>query len=341
MLLEVWAGFIVLILMQLACGATYSSATVGFGGGGTTSSSTTVEKVTPATPEDIALKKIDLEFSGLNLQRFKQEQSLIDRLLAEGGEDSIVQSARLEQELFPLREQAARAELELAPELSALQRAQITAAQERIPLEQALLEEQVAIIERGGLPSEEVQAEIDTLLGASRDIGLTTIDRSAERARRSIIEDITPSRGLRPTDSPILADLERIGEQQVEQTGQLERKLVEARSSLSIGQPIQVAQLAGQITNPALNRPPGIPSSAAGFLSQIQPSAPALSAIGGARAASGTNFAPTFGPKFFVTGRTDQSSRKTAPGIGRGFLSNAFSVFGGGLGKAAAGRIPT
>jgi len=329
MIIELWFAFILWIFFRMAMGDKYQLCTVGFGGGGSTSTSTTTQVVEPSTPEDIALKKIDLEFSELNLERFKQEQNVIDRILAGGGEDSIVDSARIEQELLPLREAAARAELENAPELARLQFAQIRAAEERIPLEQAILQEQVASIERGGLPSPQVEQEIDRLLAASRDIGITSIEESARRARGDILEDIAPSRGLRGRDSPILSQLSDIGEQVVTQTGQLERKLAESRSSLAIGQPIQIGQLSQAITAPSLNRTAQVPFSPSSFLPQVNPTIPSLGSATAARGAASTSFAPTFGPQFFVTGTTQSSGRGTGAGQGGAIV--------GGLGSAAAG----
>lgn len=316
MIVELWVGYILWIILLLASGARHSPTTVGFGG--STSTTTTVEKVEPSTPEDIALKKVDLEFSQLNLERFKQEQSIIDEILAAGGQANLVESAAIEGRLLPLREEAARLELENAPLVAQLQKLQLKSAQQRIPIEQKLLEEQLAFVERGGLPSEEQFAQIDELLDASRTIAESQLDEAALVAGAQ--------RGLRITDTPI-------GGERLRQQGLLEAKLLEQRSSLALGQPLNVAQFTSSLTAPSLQRTPQIPFSTGQFAPALQPTAPSIGALTGARAGAATNFAPTFGPQFFVTGNTTSSGRRT-PNIG-GSIIGALGSIGGGFAAAS------
>ncbi len=449
MIFDLWIGFILLVILRLAIGATYSPTTLSFGGGGSTT--TTVEKIEPTTPEDLALKKIDLEFSEINLATFKQEQAIQDFLLLgqplpsslTGGApptlleeapvpriggtiqgalpdthevrvlqdvindievdrptqntararlealrspstpavspadlNAIITSnadirARNEQaletfragqrippqlqglqdllqgeldligprgELASLEVEAARRQLsDIAPLQSELAVLELETAKERIPIEQQILEEQLASILRGGLPSEEVFAEIDKLLAETRGIGTEAIDKSIENAIRQVVEEVAPSRGLRPTDSPILADLERIGEEGVRQKGLFERELVRSRSQLALGQGLQIGQLSQPITAPSLARTAASTGFSGAFPSSFgltqNATAPVLGTTAGVRGVTTANLAPTFGPQFFVTGRTD--SRTTAPGIGRALLVAGI----GALGTAAAGRL--
>lgn len=304
--------------------------------GGSKSTSTTTQTVEPATPQDLELKKVDLEFSQLNLERFKQEQRLIDEILAGGGRETLIRSAEIERELLEPRAEAARLELANVPLIAELQRLELEAAQERIPLEQKILQEQIAFIERGGLPSEEQFAQIDELLAASRELGISEIDEAVRLANKTIIEDITPSRGLRPTDTPILSELADIGEQGIRQKGRLELKLAEQRGSLALGQPLSVANFATNITAPSLNRAPALPFSSGQFVPNLQPTAPAIGSFTASRGAAATNFAPTFGPQFFVTGQSSGSAR--GPGLGFSVLSGFSSGLGQGIGLGLASK---
>ena len=72
MIVELWAGFLLLVIALLVTGTKYAPTTLSFGGGG--SSSTTTQQVEPATPQDFALKQIDLETSQINLQAIQQQQ---------------------------------------------------------------------------------------------------------------------------------------------------------------------------------------------------------------------------------------------------------------------------
>ncbi len=448
MIFDLWIGFILLVILRLVTGATYSPTTVGFGGGKSTT--TTVQKVEAATPQDLALKQIDLEFSELNLASFRQEQAIQDFLLlgkelppstfgfqaprdfqpinirsvvpgqtstadlqglisgipqgagvpqnlidtlqgtvtsserfiqAAGPVNAAIQQANIRQqeqfqanlprtpegeldlgpippqlqglqdilqgeldligprgELASLEVQAARRQLEdIAPLQSELAQLELQTAKQRIPIEQEILEEQLASILRGGLPSEEVFAEIDKLLAETRGIGTEAIDKSIKNAIRQVVEEVAPSRGLRPTDSPILADLERIGEEGVRQKGLLERELVRGRSQLALGQGLQIGQLSQAITAPSLARTATSTGFSGAFPSSFgltqNATAPTLGTVSGVRGVTTANLAPTFGPQFFVTGRTD--SRTTAPGIGR---SLAVATIGA-IGTAAAGLL--
>ena len=449
MIFDLWIGFILFVILRLATGAMYSPTTVGFGGGSSTT--TVVEKVEAATPEDIALKKIDLEFSELNLARFQQEQAIQDFLLLgkplpasiTGGAQPTLQGLRdvpelgaganiggfsdpararvlqdrirretqdenfafdftgAQRELDALRStspgvtqaqinaiiaqnerittqnataqenvqippqlqglqdllqgeldligprgelaglevEAARRQLsDIAPLQSELAVLELETAKERIPIEQQILEEQLASILRGGLPSEEVFAEIDKLLAETRGIGTEAIDKSIKNAIRQVVEEVAPSRGLRPTDSPILADLERIGEEGVRQKGLLERELVRGRSQLALGQGLQIGQLSQPITAPSLARTATSTGFSGAFPSSFgltqNATAPTLGTIGGVRGVTTANLAPTFGPQFFVTG-TSRSQTK-GPGLGFSILSGFAGGFGQGLGIGLA-----
>ena len=246
---------------------------------------------------------------------------------------------------------------DLAKQQNQLASLQLGFAESALPLQQRLLEEQVAQIERGGLPSPEIQARIDEAINRAKEIGVSDIQELAGRQTRNIIAEAS-GRGLRPSDGPIQSQASLIGAEEARQIGQLTRGLEQSRAEALIGQPLQTASVLGPLANQLLS--PGLqiqgaqvpqlqsnPYFAQGgntqnllqnaqqFQQQFGAQLPGAFASAGQGGLAFGQFkqAPTFGPQFYTT--TQSNSRTTNPGIGYNILSG----MGQGLGEGIGGGL--
>lgn len=144
-----------------------------------------------------------------------------------------------EQDLQDLVNQLTRSELERAIEFG--------------PVQDQLTQLQLdAILNPGGTP--EQLALIEDAIASSQIAGESEINRFTGDALEQIRDVLAPSRGLRPTDSPIIDRGQEIGQQGIQLKGDLTNKLAEVSANAKLNFPLAVSQfqagagnIAGQV----------------------------------------------------------------------------------------------
>lgn len=126
-----------------------------------------------------------------------------------------------------------------------LQSQQLDFAAETLPIQRELLQEQLDTIKRGGAATPEQQAAIDEYTQAALESGTTDINRFLDETVGRIRNELAPSRGLRPGDTPILDEADRAAAEAVRQRGQLQSGLQAANVTAKINLPLAIQQLTG------------------------------------------------------------------------------------------------
>jgi len=116
-----------------------------------------------------------------------------------------------------------------------------------------VLQSELGAIAGGSRIDPETAGYIDTVFGSQFESGASDIDRALRTTLESIREELAPSLGLRPEDTPIQDRGARMGEEAVRQLGQLLRDLQGGAAAAKLNFPLQQGELtstrAGQIFN--------------------------------------------------------------------------------------------
>ena len=256
-----------------------------FGGGDRTSTSTTtvVQQPPQRSPEELEL--IRAQIDALNRQnqafdrQFDQQGQLFDQLQPLIGQqsaflDSIIEQQRQQQALAAplfdeqlnlLRQQGQRQQFELEASRQAFQQQtaffeeQLAQARNFEPLIAAELEAAAESRRQAGEINEIIRQQleqgtratpeqlelIDEQISASQAQGESDISEFQQETLRQLADELAPSLGLRPEDTPILDRGGEIAEAATRQQGQLTRNLQEARANAALNFPLAEQQVLG------------------------------------------------------------------------------------------------
>lgn len=129
---------------------------------------------------------------------------------------------------------------------AALQLQQLEQAGELLPIQKQLLEAQLKQIEQGYKATPEQIALIDETISANLAKGKSDLLDFSESALTQLRDELAPSLGLRPTDTPILDRGGEIQEEATRQYGQLESTLQAEGAQAKLNYPLAAAGVSNQ-----------------------------------------------------------------------------------------------
>jgi len=174
------------------------------------------------TPEERKLIRVQVQQAQQQLSALRQQQQLQRRLLED-----------LDPLLAGFAEDAAAAE---------------SAREAFDPIRQRLLEAEIDRIETGGAATPEQRDLIRRQTEAAFGIGSSDIEEQARRNIELVAEELAPSLGLRPTDTPIQDRAFRVAGEATRQQGQLRRSLAGTEAQQLLDFPLRANQLASAQT---------------------------------------------------------------------------------------------
>ncbi|MCH9050210.1 MAG: hypothetical protein IIA72_03920 [Proteobacteria bacterium] len=180
--------------------------------------------VTPAAPtaEETALQQKQLELATFQLTELQKQSEL---------------QAQFAGDIGPLLEQQA-ADAELARERS----------DALFPIQEELLQLALEDIRRGGAATPEQIELIQQAGDAALERGGVDIERFRTEGLEALREELAPSLGLRPSDTPILDRGARVAAEATRQGGQLAAGIREAGLTAQLSLPLAQSQLLQQAT---------------------------------------------------------------------------------------------
>ena len=207
-----------------------------FGGG----SSTTVIQPAAASAEERELQQLAIDLSRQQLEAIQSQTAFQEQQFAS---------------LEPLRQQ------QLETGALALEQQQVLQ-----PLQQELLQLELEAIRRGPAATDEQKALIAEATESAITTGEIDIERFQTQGLDIIREQIAPSLGLRPSDSPIVDRSEQLLAETARQQGSLVSQLRGQQASAELNFPLA----AGQLQAGRTQAQQGIVQSAEQFLAQLR-----------------------------------------------------------------------
>lgn len=198
---------------------------------------TTKIKLPPASEDEKELLRINLELARGQLASMEEAKGFQTRTLqvAEADLDRIQQQQSILDELLPPGEQKERMRLQLEREEKS---AEAAAELEQIELERARL---------GGAASPEQKKLIEEAGTAALALGESDIRRQSQENLELLTEELSPSLGLRPGDTPIQIRGQRIIEEGIRQEAQLARQIRGGQAQAELSLPTAQAQVFGAL----------------------------------------------------------------------------------------------
>jgi len=272
--------------------------------------------VTPAAPtaEETALQQKQLELASFQLTELQKQSEL---------------QAQFAGDIGPLLEQQA-ADAELARERS----------EKLFPIQEELLQLALEDIRRGGAATPEQIELIQQAGDAALERGGVDIERFRTEGLEALREELAPSLGLRPSDTPILDRGARVAAEATRQGGQLAAGVRGAEASAQLNFPLAQSQL---LQSSALGQQ-SIASATQQFQDQLRQAAftnrlnlqGSVGGLGISLASAGAVPFPGF-----QRGSTTSTSGFSLGGVGS-LLSGVGALgglFGGGAGAAGAAGL--
>lgn len=148
------------------------------------------------------------------------------------------------------------------PPLTAVEEAQAQQAYQQFQrtqqaqgMQDQIQQMQLDALKNGGKATPEQAALIDEATGAAQASGESDISRWLQQTQRQIDEETAQAAGLRPTDSPVMANVSRAAEEATRQQGQLTLGLQSANANAKLNYPLaaQQVQTAGAASANSLN----------------------------------------------------------------------------------------
>lgn len=109
------------------------------------------------------------------------------------------------------------------------------------PLQKQVLQKQLEDSLRGNAATPEQVAQIDAATGAAFDKGKQQVEAYSQDALEQLRTNLSPSLGLRPTDTPITDRGGLIAREATRQVGQLSASLAEANANAKLNYPLAAA----------------------------------------------------------------------------------------------------
>lgn len=194
----------------------------GIFGGGSSGSSSTVVNVPGPTAEETELTKQQIELQKQQIEILKQQR------VEQGTAFEFLQKS-----------------------LDELNKRQ--ASLETDPVLKEITDLQLDVLRRGGRASPEERQLIKEATDAALAQGASDIETAQTAALKGVRDVLAPSRGLRPTDTPIQDQANQIGAEGVRQLGQLTRGLRGAQASAELDFPLARGQFLTEVSGFASN----------------------------------------------------------------------------------------
>ncbi len=193
-----------------------------FGDGDSTS--TTVVQPAPQSAEELELIRKQIELSEFQLTELERQ--------------------RVAQEQFGTALEPFFARQQEEIDAAAAARERQLAAEERLgPIREELLTLAIEDIRRGGAATPEQIELIGEAGGAALEKGLIDIGRFETEGFEGLREELAPSLGLRPSDTPILDRGARLAAEALRQRGQLSQGIRGAQATAQLNFPLASSQL--------------------------------------------------------------------------------------------------
>lgn len=200
-------------------------------------SKTTVKnEVPPPTAAELELQRTNLDIAKQQLAAIQKQTDFQQKQfdLAAPIFQSIADQQKRDADLIPLQSELARSDLERAKRLG--------------PIQDELIQRQLEEVRRGGAASPEQIALIKQATDSAIATGESDIERFRGLGLEQIREELAPSRGLRPTDTPIQDTGFRLGEEAQRQQGQLVRDLRGAEANARLNFPLAQGQFVAGVS---------------------------------------------------------------------------------------------
>lgn len=201
------------------------------GGGGTT----VVNQPNPVpgpSPEELEIQRKNSDILSQQLEAIKAQNGYQQQMYDRAGPLFDMQLKMLQDQasLAPQELEFQKQQIELAKQQGALQ-------SEMIPLQKTLMQKQLEQIQNGFAATPEQAAQIDATTNAQLESGRSDISEFSRLGLEQLKNELAPSLGMRPTDTPIQDrgfQLEREGTRQY---GQLQSNLraANSQSKLNVG----------------------------------------------------------------------------------------------------------
>jgi len=269
--------------------------------------------VPPPTAQEQALTAKQVELADFQLQELRKQSANQEQFAKDIGPLLETQAAEAER-------QAARAK--------ALE-----------PTQDEILRIQLEDLKRGGAATPEQQALIDEAANQALTAGSTDIERFRTESLDALRNELAPSLGLRPSDTPILDRGGRVAAEAVRQGGQLASSLRSAAASGKVNLGLAGSQLTqasalglSQVTEATRQFQQALSQQA--FANRLAASGQAGSLGLGLAGNPGATLQSALNP---LTQSRLANSTQTTSGFGQ-FISPGFGALGAGLGAYAALR---
>lgn len=109
-----------------------------------------------------------------------------------------------------------------------------------------LIQRELARFQSGQMATPEELAEIDAAISGAQRVGEIDIERATTEELDRINQEIAPSLGLRPTDTPIMDRSGKVAAEALRQRGQLSSSLASQRASSILNLPVNRSAILGQ-----------------------------------------------------------------------------------------------
>jgi len=162
------------------------------------------------------------------------------------------------------------------------------------PLREEALRTQFDILQKGGVPTPEQMAFLDEEARRAIEVGSSDIRAFAEESLRLLREELAPSLGLRPGDTPILDRGQLVAREAVRQFGQLESTVQGSKAAAQTGLIGQNLATAGQVTGLEATLADQAQKNRIALSASLDPNAQPTS-VGALLGQSGQDIAQTFG----------------------------------------------
>ena len=271
--------------------------------------SSSTRTVDPPTAEETALTVKQTELAQFQLEELRRQTDL-----QQAEQERLAPLIAQFEELAPLQFELAKSELERV--------------QRQGPISDELLQLELDAIRRGGAASPQQLDLIGQATEQGIALGESDISRFQGTATERIAQELAPSLGLRPSDTPVQDRAARVASEAVRQQGQLVRGLRQAEATAKLNFPLAAQQL----QSAQVQFQQGLFQATSEFQSQLKNAAflnrlrlsesPQQFGLGLA-----TGFSPNIGAQFPRGSTTRTSSSPSLSGIGS-VLSGIGSIGG-------------
>lgn len=195
-----------------------------------------------------AIKPILDQQTGILQQGLTQQGDYLKALQPSMDAQTALLKQQLDQQTAAINDPVAK---EIQQRSNELLLQQMQSQQDLAPLQKQLLQTQLDQAIQGNNPTAEQIASIDAATKAALASGTSDINAYSDDAYRQLRDNLAPSLGLRPTDTPILDRGSLVAREATRQVGQLTSNLQGANANARLNYPLAAAQVSQATSNSA------------------------------------------------------------------------------------------